>query len=125
LQTSLRRSGDANRIKSEAGQSGTKRLVAKYGERLVCVRYRYDEKRRKRLKTVEIIVEEQAWQPKSKGFRRDETVGVRIDVKEKELQKRVREAGGRWNAKRKLWEMRYERAAKLGLKGRIRRLKAI
>jgi hypothetical protein len=45
------------------GQGGTKRLLAQYGERLVCVRYRYDEKREKRLKTVEIIVEESDWDP--------------------------------------------------------------
>jgi hypothetical protein len=31
--------------------NGTKKLVARYGERLVCVRYRYDAERRKRLET--------------------------------------------------------------------------
>ncbi|MEW6208252.1 MAG: GIY-YIG nuclease family protein [Acidobacteriota bacterium] len=45
------------------GKGGTKRLLAQYGERLVCVRYRYDEKREKRFKTVEIIVEESDWDP--------------------------------------------------------------
>ncbi len=40
------------------GQKGTKRLVEQYGKSLLCVRYRYDENRRVRLKTVEIIVEE-------------------------------------------------------------------
>ena len=38
------------------GQKGTRRLVEKYGDALLCVRYRYDEKRGIRLKTVEIIV---------------------------------------------------------------------
>lgn len=37
-------------------QKGTKRLVEQYGEVLQCVRYRYDEKRSVRLKTVEIVV---------------------------------------------------------------------
>lgn len=38
------------------GDKGTRRLVAEYGERLLRVRYRYDEERGKRLKTVELIV---------------------------------------------------------------------
>lgn len=40
------------------GQNGTRRLVEKYGDALLCVRYRYDELRDVRLKTVQIIVEE-------------------------------------------------------------------
>ena len=40
------------------GERGTQRLVAEYGERLVCVRYRYDLARNKRYKTVELIVAE-------------------------------------------------------------------
>ncbi|WP_041267036.1 hypothetical protein [Geotalea daltonii] len=40
------------------GQKGTKQLVEQYGDALLCVRYRYDEKRGVRLKTVENIVEE-------------------------------------------------------------------
>lgn len=45
------------------GQKGTKRLVAEYGDALLCVRYRYDKCRGVRLKTVEIIIEEKAWPP--------------------------------------------------------------
>jgi len=40
------------------GQKGTKLFVEKYGDSLLCVRYRYDEIRGVQLKTVEIIVEE-------------------------------------------------------------------
>jgi len=40
---------------------GTKRLVARYGERLVRVRYLYDEARNRRLKTVELVIEETPW----------------------------------------------------------------
>jgi hypothetical protein len=42
-------------------QKGTKHLEEKYGERLVCVRYKYDEKARKRFTTVELIEEESEW----------------------------------------------------------------
>jgi hypothetical protein len=38
------------------GKKGTKQLLAQYGDRLVCVRYRYDAQRKKRFKTVELIV---------------------------------------------------------------------
>jgi hypothetical protein len=41
------------------GQNGTKRLLRQYGDQLVCVRYRYDKLRGKRLKTIELIIDEQ------------------------------------------------------------------
>ncbi len=40
------------------GQKGTKQLLAQYGDRLICVRYRYDAQRKKRFKTVELLVAE-------------------------------------------------------------------
>jgi len=45
------------------GKKGSKALVEKYGEDLVCVRYRYDEASRTRLKTVDIIVEKKQLTP--------------------------------------------------------------
>jgi hypothetical protein len=45
------------------GQKGTNKLVDKYGKSLLYVRFRYDESRGVRLKTVEIVVEEKPWQP--------------------------------------------------------------
>ena len=70
------------RLTLKPGQKGTKKLVAEYGERLVCVRYRYDEARRKRFKTVELIVEEQEWL--SAGAR----YGVRVEWGEIDLARR-------------------------------------
>src|SRR5438105_3279333 len=109
----------------KAGRSGTKKLVAQYGERLLCVRYRYDEKRKKRFKTIELIVEEMDWEPPRKPFKDDEIVAVQIDYEEKALQNKVRQAGGAWNRARKVWQMRYDRALKLGLNGRIRKIESI
>ena len=51
------------RLTLKPGQKGTGRLVNIYGDRLVRVRYRYDEERKRRLKTVELIVEETDWNP--------------------------------------------------------------
>ena len=44
------------------GQKGTKQLLTQYGNRLVCVRYRYDVQRKKRFKTVKVITAEREWE---------------------------------------------------------------
>src|SRR5713226_1277422 len=48
------------RLTLRPGMSGTKKLLARYGERLVCVRYRYDRATGRRVKTAELIVEDVA-----------------------------------------------------------------
>ncbi|MDF1556268.1 MAG: hypothetical protein P1P84_24585 [Deferrisomatales bacterium] len=45
------------------GQRGTRRYQDRYGERLVCVRYRYDEATGRRYTTVELIEDEGTWRP--------------------------------------------------------------
>jgi len=102
------------------GQKGIKRLVEQYGAKLVCVRYRYDEKEKRRYKTVELIIGEAAWEPPQAKIKNKSVVGVRVGFKEVELQRKVKQAGGRWNPKRRLWEIRYDRAVELGLKARIK-----
>ena len=103
------------------GQRGTKKLVEQYGARLVCVRYRYDEQKGSRYKTVELIVAETAWKPPQAKIKSESVVGVRIGVKEVELQRKVRQAGGRWNLQRRLWGLRYDRVVELGLEARVER----
>ena len=51
------------RLHLKPGQKGTKQLLAQYGDRLICVRYRYDAQRKKRFKTVELVVAERDWEP--------------------------------------------------------------
>jgi hypothetical protein len=51
------------RLHLKPGQKGTKQLLAQYGDRLICVRYRYDAQRKKRFKTVELLV---CWMPASR-----------------------------------------------------------
>ena len=106
------------RIRSilKPGQRGTKRLVEQYGESLLCVRYRYDEASRKRLKTVELVIEESDWSPKIAS---EAIVGVQVAFREADLQQKVRQAGGKWNPARRVWELRYDRAIALGLKDRL------
>jgi hypothetical protein len=100
-------------------QKGTKKLLAQYGQQLVCVCYRYDVNHQRRLKTVELIVEETPWHPERAAHRGAEVVGVRVDFQEVSLQRRVKQAGGRWNPARRVWELRRDQALKLGLKERI------
>ncbi len=43
------------------GQNGTKRYMENYGDRLLCVRYRYDKPKGRRYTTVELIEEDASW----------------------------------------------------------------
>jgi hypothetical protein len=105
--------------KLKPGQPGTKRLLAQYGERLVCVRYRYDPCRQRRFKTVELVVEEEAWSEPRRIISPHEVVGVQVGLSEVALQRSIKQAGGRWNPARRLWELRYEQAIALKLESRI------
>ncbi len=104
------------RLTRKPGQKGTKKLVAQYGDKLVCVRYRYDPQKKKRYKTVELIVEEADWAP---TFKPGQVVLVKVAWGEAELGRRVRSAGGRWNAQQKAWELVYSQVVKLGLEKRV------
>ncbi len=45
------------------GQLGTKQLVKQDGDRLVCGQYRDDREQQRKMKTVELIVDEDDWHP--------------------------------------------------------------
>ena len=105
--------------KLKPGQPGTKRLVGQYGQRLLCVRYRYDGVQGKRFKTVELIIEESLWQPPPKPLRPEQVVGLRIGIKERGLQARIKTAQGKWNERQQIWELRYDKVVELGLTERI------
>ena len=98
---------------------GAKKFLAQYGDRLVCVRYRSDEQRRKRLKTIELIVEEWPWTPPPPRRTEDSVVSVKVVFSERVLRQQVKEAGGIWNPDQQAWELRYDRAIALGLRERI------
>ena len=107
------------RLHLKPGQKGTKQLLAQYGDRLICVRYRYDVQRKKRLKTVELLVAERDWDPPRPRFAHDQLVGLRVAFADAAVRERVKQAGGTWDPERRVWQLRYDRAAALGLTRRI------
>jgi len=109
------------RLTLRPGQSGTKKLLERYGERLVRVRYLYDPQAGRRLKTVELIVESVAWHPRPRHPRRrdDEIVAVRIAFQETELRERAKRLGAVWRPAQKLWEIAWRDAKRLGIADRV------
>ena len=106
------------------GQQGTRKLAQEFGDRLIFVRYRYDAERRRRFTTVELIVDESPWTPPSPisppvAPTPGELVGVRIDVSEGTLRRKVKDAGGRWEPRRGLWLLPMRRARALGVRQRL------
>ena len=95
------------RLKLKPGQKGTKALVEKFGSDLVCVRYRYDEASRTRIKTVELIEEQKELPARRQKLADEVLVPVKIAYGELELGKMARKLGGKWDANGKLWYIRY------------------
>ncbi len=95
-----------SRLNLKPGQKGTKKLVDEYGKSLLYVRYRYDETRGVRLKTVEIVVEEKPWQPSAR-LRNEDIVPVAVDFAERELRNKLKAAGGKWNPEEKVWHVPF------------------
>ncbi len=100
------------------GQNGTKQLLKQYGDQLVCVRYRYDKARQKRIKTIEIIVDEQDWIP-GVIIPVDRKVPIKIGFGETELREKIKNAGGYWNPDKKAWMLSYHQVLQMGLERRI------
>jgi hypothetical protein len=107
------------RLHLKPGQKGTKQLLAQYGGRLICVRYRYDAQRKKPFKTVELLVAERDWEPPRPRFAHDQIVGLRVAFAEVAVPDQVKQASGTWNPERRVWQLRYDRVAALGLNSRI------
>ena len=111
--------------KMKPGDPGTKRLLAHYGEQLVCVRYRHDPQNRRRVTTVELIVDAGFYLPGSHVRIQQQKpdaerhVMVRIDYQETELRQKIKQAGGIWNPERKRWQIGYREVEKLGLTSRM------
>jgi hypothetical protein len=100
------------------GQNGTKKLLARFGKALLCVRYRYDAVRGVRLKTVEIVVEEK---PSCPMFllQDGDMVPIEVRYEETELREKLRRMRARWDPEQKLWMVPYRLVRGTELEARI------
>ena len=91
---------------------GAKRLATRYGDALVCVRYREDAAGHRRLTTVELVVDERPIPIPPPSC-------VRIAYEEAELRCQVKAAGGIWDRKQKVWRVPRAAIRKLKLERRV------
>jgi hypothetical protein len=99
------------RLILKPGRPGTKGLAKKYGSALLCVRFRYDEKLRQRLKTVELIVERTDRTPPPPQYNADTLVPLHIEPADMPTRFQAKAAGGRWNPEKRLWFVKYGKIA--------------
>ncbi|MDO9095540.1 MAG: hypothetical protein Q7U99_23230 [Rubrivivax sp.] len=95
---------------------GAVRLTRKYGDALVCVRYRISPDGSERITTVELEVDRVAVQHKANPL-----VAVKIYASETGLITLARAKGARYNGKTRLWRMHQNDAHALSLGARIAR----
>jgi hypothetical protein len=109
------------RLTLRPGQPGTRKLLEKYGERLVCVRYVYDAAAGRRLKTVELVIVSVRWSAKARKRRRqdDDVVYVRIAYHETDLRERAKRLGAIWRHPQRLWEITFRDSKRLRIEDRI------
>ena len=111
--------------KMKPGEPGTKRLHNQYGDRLFCVRYRGDAQQRRRITTVELIIDEGFYYVPSsvekalQSPNANRNVHLRVGYEETELRRQIKAVGARWQPEHKRWLIRYREAVKLNLQDRI------
>jgi hypothetical protein len=110
------------------GAPGAKRLLDRFGESLVCVRYRHDPSHDVRVTTVELILESTRARRRRSANRSPDppepVVGVSVHYRETDLRARIKQAGGRWRPDTRLWELPLGAARRLSLVNRIVRQRA-
>jgi hypothetical protein len=105
------------------GHDGTRRLAREFGDRLVCVRHRYDDANALRVTTVEIVAHVDPLHGRSPPPRQAVAarapVWIRLAPDERELRRKVLDAGGRWHRELKLWEAPRWLVTRLALGDRV------
>ncbi|NQD95508.1 hypothetical protein HP532_22890 [Pseudomonas sp. CrR25] len=107
------------------GRNGTKRLVERYGDGLVAVRYRLDPLQQISYTNIELIIERKPAPSQSVNrtaqhlHQNRQSIAVRILQHETDLQRLAKSTGAKWQPDRQVWLMRRGDAMKLGLSERI------
>ncbi|MBN2403457.1 MAG: hypothetical protein JXN64_13845 [Spirochaetes bacterium] len=97
------------------GQPGTKKWMEKYGENLICIRYKIDTSRNCRIKTAEIILDKKPITVRSRRIPYNKLVSIKIQFNNIYLRKLIIAAGGKWNISKKIWLLPYGKVMELGL----------
>jgi hypothetical protein len=95
---------------------GAVKLTRKYGDALVCVRYRVSPDGAERITTIELEVDRVTIQHKANPI-----VAVKIYASEVKLTAMAKAKGARFNGKTRLWRMHQNDAHAVGLGKRIAR----
>jgi hypothetical protein len=103
-------------------QKGAKKYLDYDGEKLICVRYRYDKQQRQCVTREEIVVAESAGTPPAAPSVETVIVGLRVGLNEVAIQWLVKQAGGKWNHQLQVWEISSDQAVALGLTERMQKL---
>ncbi len=106
------------------GARGTKRLLRKYKDQLVAVRYRKKANENKAYTTVELIIDEREYEPgvnckAINAIKRHALIPIKIAYKEIELRENVKQAGGMWHQEDKVWLLPHCKVIELNLSKRI------
>ncbi len=101
------------------GQPGTKALMNKNEMELVCVRYKYDKPKHRKIKTAEFIIK--SWNDERNTLKVpfNKIVHLKVEYGERQIGTLIRAAGGKWNKEKKYWELPYREVKSLGLEERI------
>jgi hypothetical protein len=95
-------------------EKGAIKLARKYGQSLICVRYRLSNDGSERITTVELEVDRVGVQKRA-----NPDVSVKIYASETDLRMKARAKGARYNGTTRLWRMTTNDALALGLVTRI------
>ncbi|RPJ03956.1 MAG: hypothetical protein EHM28_14300 [Spirochaetaceae bacterium] len=97
------------------GQPGTRQELKKYGDKLLCVRYRVDPDNFLKYKTVEIIESVISNRMKRKSIPPNKKIDIRLNPYDSSIRKIVIQAGGHWDPKKRVWQLSYRQIINLGL----------
>ena len=109
------------------GEPGTKQHQRRFGEKLVCVRYRYNDEKKQRYTTVELIVDQRPYihyhakaEKKTQApEEKNKQVYLRIPFNDLEARNTVKKAGGSWDAVKRAWKIDKQTAIEIGMKERM------
>ncbi len=101
------------------GQPGTKKLQQRFGDALVCVRYRQDKAQGRRYTTVELLVSAGPMLIGTSARGPTEMVLVHIALRESDLRRAACQRGAQWDPEAKAWRMSRWAATRLKMLDRV------